>query len=198
MATATAAREEQYVSQPTKTTLFMCRRSDLRLVKDPRYPRYGAAGQKVGEFPGAAVQFRDGRLDVPASGKMMLDDGREADAAEVREWLLSHPLIDNTQEGMWVVDQLAPPVSQEEISTLLRISMDEDALRAIISQEESGWARPALLEPAGEALERLLEITAQMQAEAEARAEEDRKAEAARKAEEKRKAAEAKQQAGGK
>jgi hypothetical protein len=164
MATVTAP---QYVSQPVKTTMFLARRSDLRLVKVPRYPQFGIGGQKVGEHPGQAVQFRDGRLDVPEKGKMMLDDGREGDAAEVREWLLRHPMLGSTEEGFWVVDQLAPPVSEADLDMLLENALDADVLREIIRQEERGWARDALLRPARKQLEKVERVEAELAAEAE-------------------------------
>jgi len=168
MATVTAP---QLVSTPLKTTLFMCRRSDLRLVKVPRYPQFGIGGQKVGEQPGEAVQFRNGRLDVPEKGPMTLDDGRTADSQEILAWLKSHPLLGNVEEGLWVVDQMAPPVSEEELDMLLEHSLDVDMLRAIIDQEENGWARDGLLRPARKQLERCeetLRLMAEEKAEREA------------------------------
>jgi hypothetical protein len=159
MATVTAP---QYVSAPAKSTMFLARRSDLRLVKTPRYPRYGMGGQKVGEEPGQAVQFRDGRLDVPEKGKMMLDDGREGDAGEIREWLLSHHALGNIEEGFWVVDQLAPPVSEADLDMLLENATDSGVLREIIRQEEQGWQRDALLRPARKQLEKVEEVDRQI------------------------------------
>lgn len=159
MATVTAP---QYVSQPTKSIMFLARRSDLRLVKTPRYPTFGMGGQKTGELPGQAVQFRDGRLDVPEKGKMTLDDGREADASEIREWMLRHPALGNIEEGFWVVDQLAPPVSEDDLRMLMVNATDSEVLREIIRQEEQGWARDALLNPAREQLERVEEVDRQI------------------------------------
>lgn len=162
MATVTAP---QLVSTPTKSTLFMCRRSDLRLVKTPRYPQYGIGGQKVGEQPGQAVQFVNGRLDVPEKGKLQLDDGRTADSQEILSWLTEHPLNGSVEEGFWVVDQLAPPVSEEEINLLLEHSLDPVMLREIIGQEEQGWARDGLLGPARKQLERCEETLRLMEEE---------------------------------
>lgn len=163
MATVTAP---QYVSQPVRSTMFLARRSDLRLVKTPRYPTFGMGGQKTGEQPGQAVQFRDGRLDVPESGKLMLDDGREGDASEIRDWLLRHPALGNIEEGFWVVDQMAPPVSEADLDMLLENALDGEVLGEIIRQEEQGWQRDALLRPARKQLEKVEEIQRQMAAEA--------------------------------
>lgn len=161
--------KEQLVSQPTKTTLFMSRRSDLRLVKRPRYPVFGQGGQKVGESVGEAVQFVNGRLDIPEKGKMILDDGRQADSQEILEWLKSHPMLGNIEEGLWVVDQMAPPVSEAEMNTLLEAAVDAQMLRAIIEQEEAGWQRDALLRPARAQLERVESVDREMAEEAAAR-----------------------------
>lgn len=163
MATVTAP---QLVSTPVKSTLFMCRRSDLRLVKVPRYPQFGIGGQKVGEQKGEAIQFVNGRFDVPDSGKVTLDDGRTADAQEILQWLKSHPLLGNVEEGMWVVDQMAPPVSVDEMKMLNRLSMngDEAAIEEFISQERAGWDRADLIEAAQDALGQVREITAALEA----------------------------------
>lgn len=143
----------------------MCRRSDLRLVKTPRYPQYGIGGQKVGEQPGQAVQFVNGRLDVPEKGKMELADGRTADSQEILAWLQEHPMLSNIEEGFWIVDQMAPPVSEAEMDLMLENSLDAEMLREIIRQEEQGWAREGLLRPARKQLERVEEIERQLAAE---------------------------------
>jgi hypothetical protein len=156
--------------------MFLARRSDLRLVKTPKYPQFGQGGQKVGESRGEVLAFRDGRLDVPATGTMRLEDGTEIDAVEALEWLNRHPMLGSTEEGFWQIDQMAPPVSEEEINTLVEKSFDEDALREIIRQEETGWQRPALLNPAHKAMERLMEVHAAMAAEQEQQAAEAKKA----------------------
>jgi hypothetical protein len=160
------ATEERLVSSPETSVLFMCRRSDLRLVKHPRYPIYGPAGRKVGEERGEILAFREGVLRVPKDGEVELEDGRKISSAEAIEFLDGHRLKDSLEEGFWRVDPTAPPVSQGEISKLLEISYDEDLLLALIAQEEAGWNRDALIVPAKETLERLREVKAKVEAEA--------------------------------
>lgn len=157
----------QMVSTPVKTTLFLARRSDLRLIKLPRYDRYAGA-RKTGEDPGQAVQFVNGRLDVPEKGPMKLDDNREADSQEILKWLKEHHLLGNVEEGFWVVDQLAPPVSEEELAMLMEHAFDPEVLREIIRQEEQGWSRDQLLRPARRQLEQVEAIVARQEAEDEA------------------------------
>lgn len=159
---ATAVADEQLVSRPDTKLLFMCRRRDLRLVRTPRYPVYGASGQKVGEKPGEVLAFRDGVLRVPADGKVVLEDGREVDAASVVEWLESHRLNGDIEEGFWRVDEMAPPPSADELRALMNAAMrlDVATLEAIIAQEELGWQRPGIIDPARESLEQITQALA--------------------------------------
>jgi hypothetical protein len=138
--------EEQLVSRPETKTLFMSRRSNLRLVKVPRYPMYGAAGLKIGEKPGEIVEFKEGvcREDDP----------------EVIQWLEAHPLYRDLQDGFWRVDPVAPPVSREELDAVLEAAFDPERLQQIIEQERSGWNRQDFLGPAENALVRLQEALA--------------------------------------
>jgi hypothetical protein len=162
-----SAVTEPLVSQPGTSTIYLSRRSELRLVRLARYPKFGPAGQQVGEERGQAVQFREGRLDVPLDGEIELENGDKVPASEIREWLENHKLNGSTEEGFWKVDPVAPPVSQDEIASLLSVALDEDALVELIEQEESGWNREALLVPAREQLDKLRATLAQMQAEAD-------------------------------
>jgi hypothetical protein len=173
MATVTAP---QYVSQPVRTTIFLARREDLRLVKVARQPHYGPGGQKQGEHLGQVVPFRNGRLDVPEKGKMILEDGREADAQEVLEWLLRHPQLGSTEEGFWKIDPSAPAVSEADLDMLLENALEADVLREIIRQEEAGWARDALLRPARKQLEKVERVEAEMAEEQAAREAAEKKA----------------------
>jgi hypothetical protein len=163
-----SAVTEPLVSQPGTSPRDPSRRSELRLVRLARYPKFGPAGQQVGEERGQAVQFREGRLDVPLEGQVELENGDKLPAAEIREWLDNHKLNGSTEEGFWKVDPVAPPVSQEEIASLLSVALDEDALLELIEQERNGWDREALLVPAQEQLEKLRATLAQMQAEVQA------------------------------
>lgn len=163
-----AVAETEMVSTPQATTLFAAYREDLRLVKFPRYPKHGPGGRQVGEDPGEAIQFRSGILIVPEGGELVLEDGRPIDADEALAWLRKHPLLGNSFEGFWEVSRAAPPVSQDELSAMMRAAWDEDALAGLIRQEEQGWQREALLVPAREALERLLEAKAEIAAQAAA------------------------------
>jgi hypothetical protein len=162
-----SAIAEPLVSQPARQIIFRSRREDLRLTKVQRYPIYGPGGMKVGEQPGQVVAFRDFTFACPPSGKVRLEDNREADAAEVIAWLESHPLIGNREEGFWRDEQPAPPVSQDEIDALMTATLDEEKLVAIIEQERAGWARDAILVPAQRSLEELRAMKAQIEADAQ-------------------------------
>lgn len=155
--------EERLVAPPDASLLFMSRRSDLRLVKVPIYPRYGAGGQKVGEERGQAVAFRDGVLRVPRDGKLTLEDGRTVDAQEVAEWLAEHRLNGNSEEGFWKVDPVAPPVSREEQERLVdaALALDDEMLQEIIDQERAGWNRADIIEVAQGGIEKIRAVKAE-------------------------------------
>jgi hypothetical protein len=153
---------EQLVAAPEVSYLYMARRQSLRLVKVPKYPQFGASGQKVGESKGVTLAFVDGVLRVPKDGKIRIEDGREQDAGEVAEWLDSHPLHGDIQEGFWKVDPVAPPVSQDEMQRLMdaALDFDEDRLGLILEQERSGWGREQILTVAEDALRKVVEMKA--------------------------------------
>jgi hypothetical protein len=175
--TAVATYDDLLVSQPETKTLFMSRRSELRLVKTPRYPRYGASGQKVGEDPGQVIPFRDGVFRCPPTGTVELEDGRKADAAEVLAWLEDHRAIGNIEEGFWRVDPTAPAPSREELQTLTRaaFSLDTEKLERLIEQEEAGWRREDILVIAREAVENIAAAKEEARRQAEEEAAEDAK-----------------------
>jgi hypothetical protein len=166
--------EEQLVAPVASTVLFMSRRSDLRLVKVPRYPQFGAGGMKVGEQPGEAVEFREGRLDVPVAGKMELADGRKVNAQEIHDWLVgnaerdipAHRLLGDVEGGFWRVDPVAPPVSEEELNRVTDATLDLDVatLREIMAQEEAGWNRDTLLNVARRQIDKIEAIRVEMEA----------------------------------
>lgn len=172
--TAVATYDDLLVSQPETKTLYMSRRSELRLVKDPRYPLMGPLGQKVGETVGAAIPFREGVFRCPPTGTVTLEDGRQADAAEITAWLDSHRLNGNVEEGFWRVDPTAPAISRDEIEQLAQasIALDTDTLRRMIEQEEAGWGREDILQTARNAIEKIEAVKADAKAELEREAEE--------------------------
>lgn len=173
MATATATDDVQtLVSKPDTAALFMAIREDLRLVKFPRYPQFGAGGQKVGENFGEVVNFRDGVLRVPAQGTITLEDGREKDAAEVLTWLVGdgegtqpHKLLGDRHQGFWRVDPTAPPVSKDELKALMRAAatLDTESLERALSDERDGWDRPDMIEAIEENLATVSEILRESQ-----------------------------------
>lgn len=163
-----SAVTEPLVSAPQKTMIFSARREDLRLTKVPRYPVYGASGQKVNESIGEVVCFKQGRLEVPLDGDFVLEDGRTAPAAEVLEWLQHHRLLGDAHEGFFEVTMAAPAPSAAEMEALVSaaVALDTDRLAEIAAQEEAGWGREAILSVARGAIERVEEFKAQVDAEA--------------------------------
>src|SRR2546421_11791786 len=170
--------EQQMVSVPDTSTLFMARRTDLRLVKKAILQTRDAEGRAAETIPGQTLAFNDGVLRVPATGAMRLADGRECDVQELLAWLDEHPLKGDWQEGFWRVDPTAPAPSEAELETMQELAMDLDVngLARFIEQEREGWDRKALIGPAERSLERAQEKLAENeskreQALAEARAE---------------------------
>jgi hypothetical protein len=173
--TATATIDEPIVAPRDGAALFGSRRSDLRLVKVPRFPQFGASGQKVGETVGEVIVFREGLLRCPRTGTVMLEDGREADAAEVLEWLESHKLLGNREEGFFRVETAAPAVTKDEMQALMRaaVRLDVETLQAALEQERAGWDREDVIATIEESLAEITPLreealAAQEKAEAEA------------------------------
>jgi hypothetical protein len=148
--TAVATYDDLLVSQPETKTLYMSRRSELRLVKDPRYPQMGPLGQKVGETVGAAIPFREGVFRCPPTGTVELEDGRMADAAEITAWLDKHRLNGNVEEGFWRVDPTAPALSRAEMETT-DAGGDRAGLRDAAGADRAGGGR---LGPRGRPVDR--------------------------------------------
>jgi hypothetical protein len=161
--TATATPDETLVNQPAAATVYASRREDLRLIRLPRYPQFGAGGMKVGEQPGVAIQFRDGVFNVPSQGKVTLEDGREADAEDIRGWLQNHRLLGNQHEGFWEVTLAAPPVSDEEQRRVMRAvaKLDVETLETMQEQERAGWSREGFLGTLDEALDEVRDMRAE-------------------------------------
>jgi hypothetical protein len=152
-----AVAEQQMVSVPEASALFMARRSDLRLVKKAIRQTRDVEGNPAETIPGETLAFLDGVLRVPLEGRIRITDGREIDAGEAIAWLDEHPLKGDWQEGFWRVDPTAPPPSEAEIDKLQELAMELDvtALAQFIEQERAGWARPKLLEVAERSLDRI-------------------------------------------
>ena len=118
------AEQQQMVAVPDTSSLFMARRSELRLIKKSIMQTRDAEGRPAETIPGQAVQFHDGVLRVPAGGKMRLEDGRECNAKDVLDWLERHPMNGDWQEGFWRVDPTAPAPSQDELDKLQDLAME--------------------------------------------------------------------------
>lgn len=151
------------VSRPDTATLFMCRRKDLVLVHTPRYPIYGASGEKIGEKDGIRISFQDGVLRVPPTGSFNAIGGK-VPVKELIPWLEAHPMFEDRHEGFWRAEQPAPPVSTEESTALMEASLDEDMLVELIKQEEAGWNRDQILVPARRQLEQIRDLKASAEA----------------------------------
>lgn len=191
MSIETEAPPEQHVSQPETSVLYMARRSELRLTIKSRYPvRDPITGQHAGTTPGIFVGFREGVFRCPREGQFLLQDTLdggeiEVDAADLNERLQKHRLFNSLEEGFWLVNPIAPPISKDELEQLMRAAMafDEATLEEIIAQESAGWQREDLLTTARDALGRVQQLRAEAKAEAEAVAQADAKAQAAAAAE---------------
>src|SRR4051812_10252982 len=107
-ATTAIADEEQLVTPKPRSVLFMSRRSELRLIKTPRYPVRDAGGRQTAETKGEIVTFRDGRLDVEPDGELELEDGTKVPGGTILQWLEAHKRNGDVNEGFWQVDHLAP------------------------------------------------------------------------------------------
>jgi hypothetical protein len=172
---------QELVATPTKVAQYASRRSDLRLVKVPIYPRYGGEGRKVGELPGETVEFRNGLLTIDLTkDETVIAADHRVSTPELVEWLEEHRLLGDPDEGFFKVQVAEPPVSEDEISRLqdAAIELDIDTLEAMIAQEEAGWQRDAILRNARKSIKSIHEIRARAQAEAEAKVEAQPKAKA--------------------
>lgn len=165
---------EPLVTPGEANYLYMARRQSLRLVRVPRGTLINpSTGQReVGAIQGQAVAFHEGVLRVPKEGQVVLEDGKPADASEIAQWLDTHRLYGNVEEGFWRVDPTAPPVSQDELRQLMDAALNYDVvtLQEIVRQEREGWDRPALIEEAENALTKIEEMRRQLEAEQDAAA----------------------------
>jgi hypothetical protein len=149
--------EAPYVQKPQRSTVMLAMREDLRLVKIPIEEGYNQAGRSVQTFPGQAVAFEEGKLRVPPSGEMQLEDGRKAPAKEILEWLEDHKLFGDRHEGFWRLEEPAPQPSEEELNALLELTVDGDipGLERFIAEEQDGFKRKQLIQNAEQSLERV-------------------------------------------
>lgn len=178
--------EAPLVSPADTTVLYLARRSELRLTMKPRYAiRNPVSGQIDGYTPGAWIGFRDGQVRIPKTGTVQMQDTLDGgmseamEAEDVHAWLMGHRLNGNREEGFWRVDPAAPPISNEELETLMdaALRLDVDVLEEIIRQERAGWAREQIIGRAQGALDRIGEMQqAQAQADAQEPAAEPPKA----------------------
>lgn len=147
---------EPLVTPGEANLVYMARRQSLRLIRVPRGTLINpATGQReVGAIQGQAVAFHEGVLRVPKEGDMLLEDGKPAPASEIAEWLDSHRLNGNVEEGFWRVDPSAPPVSEDELGRLMdaALSFDSETLQEIVRQEREGWGRDVVIRRAEDAL----------------------------------------------
>jgi len=160
VAEQTEGSVEGAIAQPDQRVVYLSRRSDLRLIRVARQPRHNVAGMKIGEDPGQAVQFVEGKLTLPLEGKVRIDQGREADAVEIREWLEGHHIFGNVEEGFWRVDPAAPPLSAAEMSMFqeLVLKLDVEGLRRCLEAERNGWARTDIVAVLEESIEKVGEV----------------------------------------
>jgi len=169
---STEAPEAPLVSPTDKTILYMSRRSELRLTKRPRRTvRNVHTGELEGVTQGQYIGFRDGQVRIPKTGTVEIQDTLdggvfEVDAEEMHAWMRRHRLFGNRGEGFWVVDPTAPPVSQAEMQTMMTAALEVDVatLARIVEQEEQGWQREQILEPARKALDGAIHIREQQAA----------------------------------
>jgi hypothetical protein len=161
--TTAAPDQSVLVSQPSRERIYSSRRSDLQLIKTPRYPMRGPDGQKVGETQGITVQFQDGMLRLPLSGEVRTKHGTKVNVSELHEWLEDHYLFDDREEGFFVMPIEAPPISGEEMSAFMDAAMrlDAEMLEGALEQERAGWNRPAVLETLGFHLDRVRQLKEQ-------------------------------------
>lgn len=161
------------VSRPAAGTMYLSRRSDLRLVVKPERKRHDPEGNVVETLDGQHIAFRDGKLHVPAAEHMRGEKGEQLATAAVKAFLEAHPLLGDREEGFWSHKEPAPTPTQDELDRVTELAMDLDAggLRELIDQEEAGWGRETLLGTARSSLERVDRKLAE-QAEAVAKARE--------------------------
>lgn len=165
-AVADPPAQDSLVSQPRREVTYAARRENLRLVHTQRYPQFGPGGRQVGETEGVVIKFTDGMLRLPTEGKVLTEQGRKVDAAEIVAWLAEHPLNGNRDEGFFTVPQAAPGVTDDELEAITEAAMlhDLDKLRAIRESELAGWGRSQILRIVEKRIEQAEQIKADYEA----------------------------------
>lgn len=164
MSAATAEPEVKRpaVRAPEKVAVFESKRHELMLVKKKDPFVMDANGDKVYGV-GERVQFRDGHLRVPFSGKTRGTRGETIDCKELLAWLegdennLPHPMFDNREEGFWRLHEPAPEPSEGELEAVVALAeaQDLEGLLEFVEAEKAGWGRAKLLKAAEGAAERV-------------------------------------------
>lgn len=157
------------ISKPDTAVLFAAKRDGLRLTKRPRYPLFGQGGEKVGEKPGEAVQFRDGTLRVTEQG-VELAEGGILPREEALEWLRGHKLFGDVHEGFTEVAQAAPRPTMEELTLITAATAQHDVatLERLLAAEVEGWDRVDVVSMIRQGLETIERIKAEVRAQIEA------------------------------
>jgi hypothetical protein len=170
MSTLAPPQADSIVSQPAREKTYAARRDGLTLVHTPEYPIFGPGGRQVGIEPGIRIQFTDGMLRIPLSGKIETAQGRKVDVAPILEWLDGHRLNGDQYEGFFEVAQAAPPVSPDEMDSIMRLAAlhDMDGLQALLDTERAGWKRETVLRAVETNLATIRELHAQLEAQQEA------------------------------
>lgn len=164
--TALATPPIDALLQPAPEKMFAARRAELVLVLKPEYPVRGPSGEQVDIKPGVAIQFRDGILRVPLEGTMKTTKGRNVPVADVLAFMENHPLAGDPHEGFTEIPQVAPPVSEQELTaiTMAAASLDEQTLQQLLDSEQAGWSRPQLVGSIKRALETIESIRRDVEA----------------------------------
>ncbi len=153
----------QLVSAPERSIIFFSRRSELRLVKVPVHDLYGPQGQNRGQSKGQTLVFRDGQFRAPIDAPLQLDNGELVEPADLVEFLSSHRLLGDKEEGFWRVDPTAPAPSEAELDALMEAATtgNSSRLALIIEQERAGWGREKIIDVAQKGIERIERIRAE-------------------------------------
>jgi hypothetical protein len=166
MAAVASPPQDTLVSQPQREVTYLAKRQELVLVHTPEYPIRTPEGRPVGLTEGVRIQFRDHMLRVPMEGTVTTAQGRQFPATELNEWLQRHPKFGDSWEGFTKIEQVAPPVTVEEMEAISSAAVmhDVDTLTAIIEQERAGWGRADVIRVAEQRVAQIDEVRRQIEA----------------------------------
>jgi hypothetical protein len=166
MAAVASPPQDTLVSQPQQQVTYLAAREELKLVYTPEYPLYGPNGQKQGVTEGVRIPFHNHFLRVPLEGHVTTEQGRQFPAPELNEWLQRHPKFGDSWEGFTKIEQVAPPVTVEEMEAISSAAVmhDVDTLTAIIEQERAGWGRADVIRVAEQRVAQIDEVRRQIEA----------------------------------